>query len=142
MLRFYFPLILTTMAVVLSQYLQKMVPRQVHPLSALIVIYGMAFLISLTAFVATSGRTALMPSLREVSWVSYAMGGVILGFESGSILAYRAQWKISTFGLFVNATSALVLLPMGIWLFRERFTPMNWAGVALCLAGLALLTNK
>lgn len=142
MWRFYLPLVSTTLAIVVAQYLQKMVPRQVNPLAALIVIYGVAFAISLAAFLLTSQSTGLRTALKEVSWVTYAMGFVILGLESGSLLAYRAGWKVSTYAMVVNASSAILLLPLGWFVFREKLTLSNGMGAILCLAGLLLLAKQ
>jgi len=142
MWRIYFPLFITTAAIVIAQFLQKTVPRHVHPLAALMVIYGVAFLVSLGGFLFTAGRTGLWTALGQVSWVSYALGFVILGLESGSLLAYRSGWKVSTYSMVVNACSALLLLPMGLWVFREKLTPANWVGALLCLAGLILLADR
>ncbi len=142
MWRFYLPLFTTTAAVALSQFLQKTVPRHVHPLAALMVIYGVAFLVSLGAYLCTPGRAELWTALGQVSWVSYALGFVILGFESGSLLAYRYGWKVSTYSMVVNAASGVLLLPMGMWVFREKLTSSHWLGALLCLGGLVLLAKK
>lgn len=142
MWRFYFPLVITVVAIVIAQYLQKMVPRQVHPLAALMVIYGVAFFVSLLGYLVSGSRIPLWKALSDVSWVTYAMGGVILGLESGSLLAYRSGWKVSTYAMVVNASSALLLLPLGLIVFHEKFSKVNWAGAILCLVGLILLTRK
>jgi uncharacterized membrane protein len=142
MWRYYFPLLTTTVAIVLAQFLQKTVPRHVHPLAALMVIYGVAFLVSLCGFLFISGPRELGAALGQVSWVSYALGFVILGLESGSLLAYRFGWKVSTYSMVVNASSALLLMPMGWWVFREKLTFTHGLGALLCLAGLILLADK
>lgn len=142
MWRFYFPLVITTLAIVVAQFLQKTVPRHVHPLAALMVIYGVAFLVSLLAFLFTNRPTSLWPALNQVSWVSYALGFVILGLESGSLLAYRFGWKVSTYAMVVNASSAVLLIPMGLWVFREKLTWTQGLGGLLCLAGLMLLAER
>jgi multidrug transporter EmrE-like cation transporter len=41
----------------------------------------------------------------------------------------------------VNAASALLLLPVALLVFREAFTPARAGGLALCLAGLWLLSR-
>jgi uncharacterized membrane protein len=142
MIRFYLPLFLATSAVVLSQYLQKVVARHVHPLAVMVVVYAIAFTLSLTGLTFTSGRASVVDALREVSWPSYLLGIVILGFESSSLLAFRAGWKIGSFALVVNAASAVLLLPMAYFVFREKLTPSNWLGIAFCLGGIALLARE
>jgi drug/metabolite transporter (DMT)-like permease len=142
MWRFYFPLVITVAAIVVAQYLQKMVARHVHPLAALMVIYGTAFIVSLVGYLVSGSRIPLWSALSDVSWVTYAMGVVILGLESGSILAYRSGWRVATYAMVVNASSALLLLPLGHLVFREKLNKTNWLGALLCLAGLCLLARK
>ncbi|WP_343417513.1 hypothetical protein [Candidatus Flexifilum breve] len=41
-----------------------------------------------------------------------------------------------------NLMVALVLLPIGVLLFREHLTPTNIFGVVLCIVGLVLVNQK
>ena len=63
---------------------------------------------------------------------------VVVGLEVGFLLAYRAGWNISLAAIVSNASLTLLLIPIGMLLFRERPTPVNLIGVAICVAGLAM----
>jgi len=62
--------------------------------------------------------------------------------EVGFLLAYRAGWNLSLASLASNATAALLLLPIGVLLFRDRPSAVNLMGVAVCLLGLVLINLK
>jgi multidrug transporter EmrE-like cation transporter len=59
--------------------------------------------------------------------------------ELGFLLAYRAGWNISLAGLVSNTTVAMLLLPVGLVLFRERLSGINAVGVVVALLGLVLM---
>jgi multidrug transporter EmrE-like cation transporter len=100
------------MAMAVYHLAQKYVPATVNPFSALATTYAVALVCSLAAL---------------------AFGG---------LLAYRKGWNLSTFGRVFNALTTVVLPPFEILVFRERLSPTNGAGVALCLAGLGLLARR
>ena len=58
------------------------------------------------------------------------------------MLAYRAGWKVSTAAIIVNATVTLLLIPVGVAFFREQLTPVNVAGILVCVVGLVLVNLK
>jgi drug/metabolite transporter (DMT)-like permease len=62
--------------------------------------------------------------------------------EVGFLLAYRVKWNISLLAIVVNASASLLLLPIGLVFFHERLTPLNIAGVLVCIAGLVMISLK
>lgn len=120
---------------------QKTVPATVHPFAALTVTYAAALAGSLAAL-AGSARSGIPAELAKVTWVSLALGLGVVALEFGGLMAYRRGWSVGTFGLVFNALTALILLPIGYVFFRERLSPPQWAGAALCLAGLGLLAKR
>lgn len=119
---------------------QKTVPTGVHPFAALTVTYAAALACSLVAL-AMATRSGLGPELFKVTWVSLALGVGVVALEFGGLMAYRRGWNISTFGLVFNVLTALILLPVGWFFFRERLSTGQWAGAALCLVGLGLMAK-
>lgn len=69
------------------------------------------------------------------------LGVAIVGLEFGYIMAYRAGWNISVGSLVANIILAIVLIPVGIFFYKEGFDLNKVFGVILCLAGLILI-NK
>jgi uncharacterized membrane protein len=136
---FYFGIGLVIVSNVLYHIFQKLTPTGVHPLVALLATYVTAGVACLALFPVLPLTEDLGPSFRRVTWPSFALGLAIVGLELGFLLAYRAGWVISLAALVTNATVALLLLPVGLALFRERLSAVNVLGAALSLAGLVLL---
>ncbi|HEY45213.1 MAG TPA: hypothetical protein G4O14_00365 [Anaerolineae bacterium] len=78
--------------------------------------------------------------IKKVNWVSIALGIAIVGVEVGYLLAYRAGWQISLGAIVSNVAVAVLLLPIGILLFREKLSTVNYVGIVLCVLGL-VMTN-
>lgn len=121
---------------------QKLIPATVNPFASLAVTYAVALAVSLVVLVFGQGNVDAVASFRQVTWISAALGAVIVVLELGGLLAYRRGWDVSTFGLVFNVLAALILLPVGLIFFRERLSAMNWTGVGLCIAGLLLMAKR
>jgi drug/metabolite transporter (DMT)-like permease len=87
-------------------------------------------------------RTAGPWSLKNINWASCAVGISIVGVELSVLLAYRTGWRISILSVIGNTASALFLVGIGLLFFHEHLSARNLAGVALCLIGLALVTQR
>ncbi len=139
---FYLTIGLTVVATVVYHVAQKSTPIGAHPILALAVTYAVATAICLALLVFVPLRKGVLESLRSLNWASYALAFAVVGIEIGYLLAYRAGWAISLADIASNAAVGLLLLPIGLMLFRERVTPLNLAGVGMCLVGLLLLNWK
>jgi drug/metabolite transporter (DMT)-like permease len=133
---------LTIFSNVLYHIFQKATPGNVNPLISLFFTYLTAAAVCLVLFPFYPGREGILLSIKKVNWTSIALGIAIVGLEMGFLLAYRAGWNISLAGIFSNGTVALLLIPVGILLFREKLTPVNLAGIILCFGGLLLINKK
>jgi len=69
------------------------------------------------------------------------VGISIVGVELAVLLAYRMGWKISIVSVIANTASALLLVGVGLVFFHESVSGRSLLGVALCLVGLALITQ-
>ena len=135
------PIALVVCSTVIYQLGQRAIPALSNALVATVGAY----------VVAMSGALALMPFLArgmtaETSWRSLNYGTLLvglgaLGIEIGFLLAYRAGWAISNVSMTANAMVAVALLLIGAIAFREPITAARGAGIALCLAGLWLVTR-
>lgn len=139
---YYFAIALTVVSNVLYHIFQKLTPAQVNPMLALAGAYVVAAVVSLLLLPLFPLQAGLATELRQVNWASVGLGAAIVGLELGFLLAYRLGWNISLAGLVSNVAVALILIPIGLGLFREQLTPMNWAGLAVCLVGLVLVNWK
>jgi len=134
------PLGLTIAANVVYHFSQKSVPRTANPLLVLLAAYVVSILATGVLLVATSGVPA-GASIRALHWSPITMGLAIVGVEMGFLLAYRNGLNVSVGAAVSNVAVALILLPLGVVLFREQLTVANVVGIAFCLTGLVLIVR-
>jgi drug/metabolite transporter (DMT)-like permease len=118
---------------------QKTLTPAANPMVVLMAVYAVAFVLSMLAapfFHATPGAS---PAAGVFSWPVLVLAlGVVL-IELGFVLAYRTGSVLQWSGVAVNGTSALLLVPIALLVFKEPFSAGRLAGILLTLAGLGLL---
>lgn len=139
---FYGAIALTVLGNVVYHILQKSIPTGVNPMVSLLATYLVAGVTSLLLIPFFPLQTDLANEFRKISWPSFALGIVIICLELGFLLAYRQGWTISLTSLVANTTVALILIPVGLLLFKDHLTPLNIVGAVLALAGLVLVNLK
>lgn len=138
---FYVPIILMILGTTMYHIAQKSVPTQVNPMFSLAMNYVTALLGTFLLIPFYPSRTSGPWSLKNVNWASCAVGISIVGVELAVLLAYRTGWKISLVSVIGNTASALLLVGIGVLFFHEHLSAKSLAGVALCLVGLAMITQ-
>ncbi len=123
--------------------IQKSTPNNANPVLSLAITYftAMVTCIIIFPFYPKNGQT-LAESFRKLNWTSITLGVAIVGLEMGFLLAFRSGWNLSTAGIFANVVVAIILIPVGLLFFKETLKPINFAGIALCITGLVLMTRK
>jgi len=137
----YIPILLMVIATTTYHIAQKSVPTQVNPAFSLTMNYVTALLGTIVLVPFYPSRTAGQWSIQGLNWASCGVGLSIVGVELAVLLAYRTGWKISLVSVIGNTASALLLVVIGLLFFHEHLSTRNLAGIALCLAGLALITQ-
>jgi hypothetical protein len=127
---------------VLYHVSQKSIPGTAHPLLSLTVTYLVALAVTLLLWPVYPGGGPSLRSMSNLNWSSVAVGVAIVGVEMGILLAYRSGWRISVGATAINVSVAVLLVPTGVLLFRERLSAANVGGLVLCLAGLWLLVRR
>lgn len=119
----------------------KQTNPDIHPVVSLAFTYFVAMLscFVLLPFVL---KSPLADEFKNLNWASPALGVSIVILEIGFVLAYRAGWNISTAAIYANIAVGVLLLPVGLLFFRERFTPATAAGLVFSVLGLYLLGKK
>lgn len=121
----------------------KKVPENTNPFFFVMVSYVVGFLLALVAFAFTiedkSFSKAVVDQTRLINWTPIVLGVSVIGLEVGNILMYRAGWQISQGALVTNAMLAVVLLVIGVLVFKEEFTIKHVMGLISCGLGLYLL---
>jgi drug/metabolite transporter (DMT)-like permease len=57
------------------------------------------------------------------------------------MLAYRSGWRISLTAVATNVAATIILIPVGLLVFKENLSLRNVVGVLFCLLGLALVVR-
>jgi drug/metabolite transporter (DMT)-like permease len=132
------PFALVVAGNVLYHLSQKAVPKGLNPLSAVMA----AYVVSLSLGLAAAARAGTGPMAEAVRTPAvWGIGLAALMIEAGYLLLYRAGGAVSTAPAAANSCVFLLLIPVGLLWFRERFTWEMALGVALCTAGLWLIVR-
>jgi drug/metabolite transporter (DMT)-like permease len=105
------------------------------------VTYLVAAGLTLIALFFYKGEEGILDSFKSLNWTSVLLGFSILGLEFGYVMAYRAGWNISIGSLVANISLALMLIPVGVLLYKETFEIHKIFGAVLCIAGLWMINR-
>ena len=141
MLSYIWPIALVVLSNVVYQLCTKSAPEDLNPLASLTVTYLVGAAVSAVMFYALGGKS-LVQEYYRLNWVPFVLGISLVGLEAGFIYAFRAGWEMSTAHLVMSALLEFALIAMGVLLFQEALTWNKLVGVAVCLAGLALINMK
>lgn len=142
MIYYYLPIALTIVSNVFYHICQKFIPDNVNPILSLVITYLTAIVLSLVILLFGLKDTSLLAEIRKVNWASFALGASIIGLELGFLLAYRAGWNISLGALVSTIIVSLLLIPIGLTVFKETLTIQSGIGIILCIIGLVLINSK
>ena len=141
MAAYIWPIALVVLSNTLYQICAKSIPETVNPLAALTITYLTAAAASVVLYCVLNRDVNLIQQWRQINWASIVLGLVLVGLEVGFIYAYKAGWQVSTAATVQSAFLAILLLVVGLVLYREAITWNKVVGVVVCLIGLAIL-NK
>ena len=136
------PLALIVGSVVLYQVSTKLLPKGLNHWHALMLFYALALILTLMMTLFDRPTRSLLEDLQKLNWAVPLVALSIVGIELGWILAFRAGAGLSLTGLIVNVAVAVIVIPIGLLLFKEKISLVNLAGIALCLIGLVLISRK
>ena len=83
-----------------------------------------------------------MTEIKQLNWASVGLAIAIVGIEFGFLLTYRSGWNLGIAAVLVNVVASLILVPVAIFLFKDRISWVNILGILICLAGLVMLNWK
>ncbi len=136
---FYFSIVLTISASVFYHVSQKAIPAFVNPIVSVTVSYILSLALCgiLLIFMPPSG--GIVAAVKQLNWATYILPLSIVGLEVGYLLVYRAGWNIGLTAVLVNVTASLMLIPVALFIFRDKLNWVNIAGIRVCLVGLVML---
>lgn len=142
MFLFYFSIILAICSSALYHFTAKSTPSNVNFTVSLLVTYGVAFIVVLFTFVFFPIQNGLVSELKQLNWASIGLAIAVVGIEFGFLLTYRAGWNLGIAAVLVNVVASLILLPVAIFVFKDKISWVNILGIVVCFAGLVMLNWK
>jgi drug/metabolite transporter (DMT)-like permease len=139
---FYFPLVLTISGNILYHVAQKSVTRTANPLVTMMIAYGVGIIVCAIAFAFYPAGKPFLSAVKEANWAACAIGIGATAVEIGYLLAYRTGWNISLAPILTSVAVTLLLIPIGLLIFREQLSAWNVLGIVFCIMGLVLITHK
>lgn len=141
MLNYIWPIALVLVSNTFYQICTKGVPSSVSPFASLTITYAVGMVVAAVMHYATY-RSSIIKEITNVNWTSYILGVVIVGLEVGWIYAYKAGWQVSTGNIVSSALLAVILIFVGLFLYKEQISWNKIVGIAICLVGLVFINVK
>lgn len=142
MFLFYFSIILTILSSVLYHFSQKLIPPNVHPIFSVLVTYAVSMVLCFILLFFMPPENGWLVAFKQLNWATLLLALAIIGLEVGFLLVYRAGWNLGLASVVTNVAAALLLVPVGLLLFREKLSLVNILGILVCLVGLVMLNWK
>jgi multidrug transporter EmrE-like cation transporter len=142
MFLFYFSIILAICSSALYHFTAKSTPANVNFTISLLVTYGTAFIVTVFTFVFFPVHNGVASELKKLNWASIGLAVAVVGIEFGFLLCYRAGWNLGIAAVLTNVVASLILLPVAIFIFKDKISWVNIVGIFVCLAGLVMLNWK
>ena len=133
------PITVAVLANVFYHMASKSIPAEQNAFMGLVVNYATALLASAILFFMTPHEKILV-EVAQSNWACVLMGLAITGVEVSFVMIYRAGGELSTVSLIVNILLALAMLAVGGFFYHEQITTQKIFGVALCIAGVVMLS--
>ena len=120
----------------------KLTPAGANPLLSLLATYGAVTLLFGAVLALAPGEFAWREEVRHLNWTALALAIAIIGLDLGFILLYRTGFEVSLGALVTQTAAAMLLVAIGVLVFREKLSLANGIGIVLCLAGLWLVNRR
>ena len=142
MFLFYFSIALAILSSAFYHFVAKSTPSNVNFTVSLLVTYAVDFIVTLFGFFFFPVKNDVMAEIKQLNWASIALAIAIVGIEFGFLLVYRSGWNLGIAAVLVNVVASLILVPIAIWVFKDKISWINVMGILVCLAGLVMLNWK
>jgi multidrug transporter EmrE-like cation transporter len=142
MFLFYFSITLAICSSALYHFTAKSTPSNVNFTVSLLVTYAVAFVVVLLTFIFFPIKNGLSFELKQLNWASIGLAIAVVGIEFGFLLTYRAGWHLGIAAVLTNVVASLILVPVAIFMFKDKISWVNILGILVCLVGLVMLNWK
>ena len=120
----------------------KLTPAGVNPLLSLAVTYALVTVLFGALLAASPGGFEWRQEARQLNWTAIALAVAIVGLDLAFLFLYRSGFEVSLGALVTQSSAAMLLLVVGVAVFREKLSLANSAGIVLCLVGLWLVNRR
>ena len=141
MTTFYLPLVVAVTGMLFYHLAQKSIPKGINPFFATIIAYVTGIVVCAVCAFAFPGNRSLMTSVKQSNWAVYVMGAAAACIEVGFLLAYRSGWRLSIAAVATNVAVTVMLVPIGIIVFKDHLSARNVLGLVFCVLGLVLVVR-
>ncbi len=138
----YFPILLIIAGGLLYQFSQKSLAKGLNAYFVIIVAYLAGIVLCLLCQWIYPAEGSLPEAFKKSNWAVYGIGAGAVLVELGFLLAYRQGWQLSLTSILVNMVISLVLVPVGLLVYKEKLSGWNALGIAFYFAGLLLISRK
>jgi drug/metabolite transporter (DMT)-like permease len=129
-------------ATVAYHVILKLTPAGANPLLSLMLTYGAVTFLFAGVLLLAPGEFAWREEVRQLNWTAVALALAIIGLDLGFILLYRSGFEVSLGALVTQTAAAMLLVMIGVLVFREKLSVSHGCGIVLCLAGLWLVNRR
>ena len=138
----YFPILIIIAGGLLYQFSQKSIPKGLNAYFVIIIAYLAGIVLCLFCNWIYPAEGSLPEAFRKSNWAVYGVGAGAVLVEIGFLIAYRQGWQISVTSMLVNMVISVVLVPVGLLVYKEKLSSWNALGIAFYFAGLILISKK
>lgn len=139
MFLFYFSIALTILSSALYHFSAKSAPSEIDFPISLIVTYAIALVVTISTALLFPAEAGFAAELKKLNWSSFLLAIAIVGIEFGFLLAYKSGWSIGFAAVLTNVVASLLLVPVALFIFKDKLNWVNVAGILVCLIGLVML---
>ena len=139
MFLFYFSISLAILSSAFYHFVAKSTPSNVNFTVSLLVTYVVAFIVTIFGFFFFPAKNGVMAEIKHLNWASIGLAIAVVGIEFGFLLVYRSGWNLGIAAVLVNVVASLILVPVAIFVFKDKISWINVMGILVCLAGLVML---
>ena len=135
-------LLLAIVASVGYHLVLKVTPGAVNPLLSLAITYAIGAAAFLGCYALVPDTPPIRDAVRLVNWTALGLAITVIAIDVAFLLLYRSGFEVALGLNITQAAAALILVAVGVIVFREKITAMNLAGIVLCVVGLWLISRR
>lgn len=136
------PIIIIIISNIVYHVTTKNIPKEANSFLSLAITYLVGMVMAIAMYCLTSKPSKILTDVNKLNWTSCILGLAILGVEIGYLYMYRVGWNISKGSLIANVSLAMLLIIIGVLLYKEHIGLYQIIGIMCCMVGLIFVNLK